>query len=117
MAELRVVRHTNRFEECCQFYGEVLGWPITKRWDEPSPGRIYGYGDSARIELMQSTQAIPLSGAYISVEVDNAKAMYDIMQMSGVAVTQPLAEQPWGHRNFGVEDPAGMTIVFFEVLV
>lgn len=116
MAELRIVRYTNRFEECCQFYGEVLGWPVTKQWDVPSPGRIYGYGDSARIELLHSAQPVAFTGAHLAVEVDNAKAMHDILQMSGVAVIQPLAEQPWGHRNFGVEDPAGMTLVFFEVL-
>jgi len=36
------------------FYAEVLHWPVTKQWDEPDRGRIFGYEDVARIELIDA---------------------------------------------------------------
>ena len=118
MAELRIVRHTDRFADACHFYGELLGWPVTKQWDEPSPGRIFGFGASARVELL-SGDAAPSPGdgaAYLAVEVADARAVHRTLGEAGVAITQDLAEQPWGHRNFAVLDPTGTTVVFFEVI-
>jgi hypothetical protein len=33
-----------------------------------------------------------------------------------VAIAQPPTVQPWGHRNFAVDDPNGLRVVFFEKL-
>ncbi len=119
MGELRIVRHTDRFDECCRFYGDVLGWPITKEWDDPTPGRIYGFGDSARVELLTAEPGTvePTTGVFIAVEVDDVVAVHETVVSAGVAVTAALAVQPWGHRNFTIVDPAGMSVVFFEVLL
>jgi predicted enzyme related to lactoylglutathione lyase len=114
MAELRVVRHTDAFAEACRFYDELLGWPVTKHWDEPEPGRIFGYGDSARIELIRIGSAPAVEGVFLSIEVDDVDALHDRLAAAGVVVHQALADQPWGHRNFAVTDPTGMVLVFFE---
>src|SRR4051812_49368323 len=117
MGELRVVRQTDRFEEGCRFYGEVLGWPITKDWSEPAPGRIFGHGETARVELLAvdaASNVVP-AGVMLSVEVDSVAATYASIRAAGIDISQPLADQPWGHRNFGVVDPTGLTILFFEV--
>lgn len=116
MGELRVVRHTDHFVEGCRFYGEILGWPVTKAWDEPSPGRIFGYGESARVELIPLDGASPVTGAYLAIEVADVAAVHATVVADGIELTQPLADQPWGHRNFGFVDPTGLTIVFFEVV-
>jgi uncharacterized glyoxalase superfamily protein PhnB len=34
----------------------------------------------------------------------------------GIEVLQPVAEQPWGHRNVAVADPSGLRVVLFERL-
>jgi catechol 2,3-dioxygenase-like lactoylglutathione lyase family enzyme len=117
MGELRVVRHTDRFEDGCRFYGEILGWPVTKQWDDPEPGRIFGYGESARVELLAvGPDEADSTGGLIAVEVDDAAAVHDALHLAGVEIRQPLTEQPWGHRNFGVVDPTGLTVVLFEVI-
>ena len=111
--ELRVVRTTDRFDEACHFYGEVLGWPVTREWDEGGRGRIFGYGDVGRIELMEG-DATPVVGVLLSVQTPDVGALHQQLITAGVAITQPLADQPWGHRNLGVIDPTGLTVVFFE---
>lgn len=118
VSELRIVRETDRFEACCHFYGDVLGWPVTKEWDEPAPGRIFGFGDSARIEFLTVADgtAVAPAGVLLSVEVDDVAAVHDALVAAGEAVTQPLGVQPWGHHNFAVTDPTGTTVVFFEVI-
>jgi catechol 2,3-dioxygenase-like lactoylglutathione lyase family enzyme len=118
MAELRVVRHTDRFADACRFYGEILGWPITKQWDEPDVGRIYGYGDTARVELLSAEPGtvIPPIGVTLAVEVEDVAAVHEAMAAAQIHVHQPLADQPWGHRNFAVTDPTGLPVVFFQVV-
>ena len=89
--ELRIVRHTTRFDAACRFYGDVLGWPVTREWpagDGQGRGRIFGYGDTARVEFAAA----------------------------GVPILRGLADQPWGHRNLAVHDPTGLEVVFFQPL-
>ncbi|HEY4331580.1 MAG TPA: VOC family protein [Ilumatobacteraceae bacterium] len=116
MTELRVVRHTTHFAAACDFYGGVLGWPVTRQWDEPRSGRIFGYGDAARVELIDSEHEDAVTGLYLSIEVEHVDLLHEAMGAHDVEITQPLANQPWGHRNFGVSDPTGLPLVFFEVI-
>jgi len=118
MAEFRVVIPTNRFDESCRFYGDVLGWPVDRAWAEPDRGVLYsaGFGAETRIELLEDPTATPPSGVFCSVEVTDATATAARLDAAGAEVSQPLAVQPWGHRSVGVRDPNGLQIVLFEVL-
>ncbi|MEK7425532.1 MAG: VOC family protein [Actinomycetota bacterium] len=111
--EFRVVRTTDCFDEACRFYGETLGWPVTREWTDGGRGRIFGYGDVGRIELMEGAQQ-PVSGVILSVETDDVHALHDRLVAAGVAIDEPMAERPWGHRNVGVVDPTGLSVVFFQ---
>lgn len=115
--ELRVVRSTDRFDEACRFYGEVLGWPVTKEWTEGGRGRIFGFGESARVELMETDgEPEPVSGVFVSAEVDDLEAVIARLRDGGVVLVQEPAVQPWGHRNLAVIDPTGLRLVLFQVL-
>lgn len=119
--ELRVVRVTDRFDEGCRFYGDVLGWPVTKEWDADEGqgrGRIFGHGESARVELIEAvgTTPDPVTGVFVSAQVADATAIADRLAAAGVALDTPLTTQPWGHRSLGVTDPTGLRVVLFEVI-
>ncbi|MEQ1702873.1 MAG: VOC family protein [Ilumatobacteraceae bacterium] len=117
--ELRIVRHTDCFDATCRFYGEVLGWPVTKEWpagDGQGRGRIFGYGDVGRVELIEHDAPAPISGVFISVETDDVAALHDRLVAAGVAVVRGLADQPWGHRNLAVVDPTGLEVVCYQVI-
>jgi predicted enzyme related to lactoylglutathione lyase len=113
--ELRIVRVTDRFDDACAFYGEVLGWPVTRAWDEGGRGRVFGYGDVGRVELMEGTPT-PVSGVFVSIETHDVAALRDRLLANDVTIVQPLTDQPWGHRNIGIVDPTGITLVFFQVV-
>lgn len=117
--ELRIVRHTTRFDAACRFYGDVLGWPVTREWpagDGQGRGRIFGYGDTARVELIEHTRQAEVSGLFLSVEHPDVATLHDTFAAAGVPILRGLADQPWGHRNLAVHDPTGLEVVFFQPL-
>jgi predicted enzyme related to lactoylglutathione lyase len=113
--EFRVVRVTDRFDDACRFYGDVLGWPVTREWLEGGRGRVFGYGDVGRVELMEGTPT-PVSGVFMSIQTDDVASLRDRLLAHDVTIVQPLTDQPWGHRNIGIVDPTGITLVFFQPL-
>jgi predicted enzyme related to lactoylglutathione lyase len=115
--ELRIVRRTDHFEEACRFYGELLGWPVTREWpadDGQGRGRIFGYGDVGRVELIEQDGVGPVDGVFLAVEHQGVDALHDRLLVAGAAVMRAPADQPWGHRNMTVQDPSGIEVTFFE---
>jgi len=117
--ELRVVRVTDRFDDASAFYADVLGWPVTRQWDDHGRGRIFGYGDVGRIELLEAASGASVAdvaGVEVSVEVDDVQALFDAVSAAGSEPAAPPKDQPWGHRSFGVRDPAGLHLTFFQCI-
>lgn len=115
--ELRIVRHTPHFDDTCRFYGEVLGWPITRQWpasDGSGRGCIFGYGDVGRLEFLEADHSEPVTGVFLSMEEPDVAGLLARLTAAGVPVLRGLADQPWGHRNFAVLDPSGLELVFFQ---
>lgn len=52
----------------------------------------------------------------IYFSVKDVDAYHDEVQSRGVAVTQALATQWWGDRNFAVKDPYGYTLWFYQTV-
>ena len=117
--ELRIVRPVTDevLDAACRFYGAVLGWPLTHHWDAPDRGRIYGYGDVARIELIQAPTTEPVTGVFLSVQVADVDAIVRRLEAADFAVVEPPTDRPWGHRNAAVLDPTGLRVVFFAPTV
>ncbi len=56
------------------------------------------------------------SAVEIYVEAEDVDAYHDQLVGDGIAITQPLATQWWGDRNFAIVDPAGHTIWFWKTV-
>jgi hypothetical protein len=117
--ELRVLRHTDCFDEACRFWGEIIGWPVTHSWpaDEgQGRGCLFGYGDVARIEFVEVEEAGVVHGVVLAVEVDDVVSLRNGLVDHGLELVRDLADQPWGHRNVTVLDPTGIPVTFFQIL-
>lgn len=115
--ELRVVRLTDRFDEAARFYGDLLGWPVRREWpagDGQGRGRIFGYGDVGRMELIEQAHSAPVSGVLLSIEHDDVASLIEPFAAAGITVVRELADQPWGHRSVAILDPTGLELVFFQ---
>jgi uncharacterized glyoxalase superfamily protein PhnB len=47
--------------------------------------------------------------------VSGVAELYKELAGRGAPITRPLAQQPWGARDFYVEDPDGYVLCFSEV--
>ncbi len=117
--ELRVVRLTDHFDEACRFYGELLGWPVTREWpagDGQGRGRIFGYGEVARVELIEHDAPEPVQGVFVSFEHPDTAALRAVFARADYGVRSELEDKPWGHRSFSVVDPTGLELVCFQTI-
>ena len=115
--ELRIVRLTAEFDAACHFYGDVLGWPVTHEWpanDGGGRGRLFGYGDTARIEFIESDNPDVVRGVFISVQHTDVVALHNRLVAARVSILRPVTDMPWGHRAFAVLDPTGIELVHFQ---
>ncbi len=92
------------------FYRNVLGFDIAWQWGEP-PSHAAVCRDKVEIMLERAENVVAASAYFVMTDIDDFHAR--IVQAGG-NVTVPLAERPYGMRDFRVVDPAGNQLSFGE---
>ena len=97
--------------ESAKFYVEQLGFQITA---EP-PGWIFVSKDNCIIMLGECPDAMHPSqlgchNYFAYLRVDDVNAYHAQLQHKGVASLSPLANEPWGMREFSIRTPDGHRI-------
>jgi lactoylglutathione lyase len=114
MAEMRILLPTADPTARVRFFGELLGLPLERSWDEPdNRGWVFIGGAEARIEVLVNPH-YPLAGAGGAGLVLNVVGIDDLVARlaeAGVEIIQPPTNQPWGSRNAAVLDPEGLMVV------
>lgn len=119
---MSVVRHTQDYEAMLRFYRDILAMRPVESWDEPgnrgtllSPGEKVG---NAVIEVLELGQeAVPEVrpvNVVLSIEVEDVDGWHEQLNEAGATIARGLEDTPWGHRSFGVDDPDGFRIWFYE---
>jgi uncharacterized glyoxalase superfamily protein PhnB len=119
---LSIVRHTRNYETMVHFYREILEMEVVQSWDEPanrgtllSPGKSVGRTVIEIIELgEEAVPGVKPVNVVLSIEVDNVDRWHDQLIKVGVTIARGLEDAPWGHRSFGIDDPDGFRIWFYE---
>ncbi len=119
---MSVVRHTRNYEAMLRFYGDSLGMNVVEAWDEPeNRGTLFSPGEkvgSAVIEILElGKEAVPgvkPVNVVLSLEIDNVDAWHEQLLGIGIPIARGLEDAPWGHRSFGVDDPDGFRIWFYQ---
>ena len=117
---MRVLVGTNDYEGSSAFYEDVLGFPIAETWDDPDGrGTLFKATDGAVIELVEDSPHHPYEpprGVTVAIEVPDVDALHGRVTAAGIIPTEALGNRPWGHRNFAIDDPSGLPLVFFSPL-
>ncbi len=119
---MSTVRHTRNYEAMVDFYRETLEMEPVLSWEEPdnrgtllSPGAAV---ENAVIEVIElGEEAVPgiePVNVMLSIEVEDVDAWHDELASAGVRIARGLEDAPWGHRSFGVDDPDGFRIWFYQ---
>ena len=119
---LSVVRHTRNYEAMVQFYQNTLMMKCVESWDEPdnrgallSPGERVGATVIEVLELGEEAKPDKHpENVVLSIEVDNVDEWHDQLVKKGVVIARGLEDAPWEHRSFGVDDPDGFRIWFYQ---
>ena len=103
-----------------KFYGS-LGFMIEKADDEvviAVLGKFYihfhtteGFNLSFRADLPNEPVG---RGMLIYIEVDDAKSYSESLKKSGIIGSVPQ-QMPWGNIEFGLQDPDGYNLCFYQL--
>jgi uncharacterized glyoxalase superfamily protein PhnB len=113
ISNVRFVLAVLDLKRSTDYYASVLGLAI----DFEAPGWSFLSRGSFRVMLGECTDAVPPADLgdhsyYGYITVDDIDALYREYQTSGVQFTQPLADKPWGMREFGVRTVDGHRLMF-----
>nr|WP_315394851.1 VOC family protein [uncultured Duganella sp.] len=120
MSEFTNVRYTLAVPDLARstnYYVSVLGLGI----DFTAPGWTFLSRGSFRVMLGECVDAIAPAQLgdhswYGYVTVSDAAALFAQYQAAGADFTQPLADKPWGMREFGVRTIDGHRLMFGQEL-
>ncbi|MET0621793.1 MAG: VOC family protein [Pyrinomonadaceae bacterium] len=99
------------------FFVDNLGFRVAA---EP-PGWVFVAKDNCMIMLGECRDAIPAGElgdhSYFGyLRVDDVDRYYDELKAKGVEVSSPLADKPWGMREFGLRTPEGHRLMIGQLI-
>ena len=117
ISKVRFVLAVLDLKRSTDYYTSVLGLDI----DFEAPGWSFLSRGSFRIMLGECADAIPPKDLgdhsyYGYITVDDVDALYGEYQQSGAQFIQPLANKPWGMREFGIRTIDGHRLMFGQEL-
>jgi uncharacterized glyoxalase superfamily protein PhnB len=117
-----IARHTKNYIPMVKFYRDQLGMKVKQSWDHPgNRGTLLWFGgqvSGAVIEVIElGDEAVPgvkPVNIALSLEVTAVDELHDQLMERGVTITRGLEDAPWGHRSFGIDDPDGFRIWYYQ---
>jgi len=103
----------NNLEESLHFYGELLGFEISKYDPESEPPMATFRAGDLKITLAQHLETMLRRGRGVSffLGVDDVEQYYQTLVGHGVEV-QPPIDEGWGGRFITLQDPDKYRIFF-----
>lgn len=123
---MRYVYVTEEYERAIGFYRDGLRFPIKASWDnsdsrgtvfEAMDGELEVHGPPddgfAKDQIIGSW--LTLNGeSGVLLKVDDIDARFSEVESAGIDIAVPLTTHPWGYKEFGIRDPDGHVVAFFE---
>ena len=115
--KIRCVLAVQDLSVSVDYYTNVLGMAI----DFTPPGWAFLSLGAFRVMLGECADTMPAHETsdhsyFVYVTVDGIDAFYGEVVGKGATLTQPLADKPWGMREFGIRTPDGHRIMFGQEL-
>jgi uncharacterized glyoxalase superfamily protein PhnB len=110
--------------QSAEFYRDKLGFEFNRIWGEP-PQFVIVYRDGAQIMLKSigspghvrpNHRVYPDACWDAYIRVKDADALYEELRSRGVKITRTIENEPYGCRDFDVEDNSGYILCFGQDL-
>lgn len=97
------------------FFRDALGFDLAWSWGTPPDIAAVCQGD-VEISLTCQPSAKPVGASHIYLRTTDAHASYARAQQAGARVVVPIADRPYGMRDFRIADPSGNELSIGQVL-
>lgn len=125
--EMRVALTTQEYDRLVNFYSVGLGIEPAQLWTGEQDRAIILELGKATLEIFDEAHAEAVDqlevGTRVSgpirfaLQVPDVEAALERLVAQGATVVHPPIATPWGHRNARVQDPDGLQVTLFQVLV
>jgi uncharacterized glyoxalase superfamily protein PhnB len=120
--QISIVRHTKNYEAMVEFYPDRLNISIRQSWDHPNNrGTLLSFGGKASntvIEVLElgdeAVAGVKPVNVVLSIEVPAVDDWHAQLIDRGVTIGRGLEDASWGHRSFGIDDPDGFRLWFYQ---
>jgi catechol 2,3-dioxygenase-like lactoylglutathione lyase family enzyme len=93
------------------YYQAALGFKRDWIWGEPAT--LAGlYRDCIELQLAQRGKLGPPGTSHVYLRGSGVDALFEEFRAAGVEIREPIADRPYGLRDFGVLDPSGNRLDF-----
>jgi uncharacterized glyoxalase superfamily protein PhnB len=106
---LAAVLHVKDMATALAYYRDKLGFAVTFTWENP-PRYVCLCLDDAAIHL--NAYVPPTGPSHVAIFCKGVDALYAQLIARGTKITDPIADEPYGMRDFVVTDPDGHRLVF-----
>ena len=121
LQEIYTVFITTDIKKCKAFYADWFGFTVLfeSSWFIllQSPGKK-SFPLAFMTEEHPSSPPVPKAmngnGAFITLQVADAKKVYEAMLEAGLKISYHLKDEDWGQRRFALADPNGMHVDIVE---
>lgn len=114
----RLIYRAKDYEASISFYRDKLECPVIMDWDRgvAERGSVFqlGSGEIETLALPPGMEYVIPQGIEIAVEVDGVDEHYTFAQQKGLDIRGEIADKPWGHRSYSINDPDGIKLIFFS---
>ena len=107
---------TDRLEAAAEFYRTMFGFEVIAELDwyvqlqHPNDDAIQIAFISADHDSVPAPYRSTPQGVLITIEVEDAAAVRDVVSTSGHPVVVERQDEVWGQRHFMTQDPTGLLI-------
>jgi len=94
-----------------EYYRDVLGFAVDDTFSSPEWTMLWA--DQCQLFLsLNPTAARTAAGQQVLICVPGVDEMYEKHKANGANIVSDLKDQPWGLREYTVEDPNGYHLTF-----
>jgi len=114
-AAVPILSVTN-LSESLDYYGRVLGFQVGWRSGDP-PHLASVCRNRVELNLSKSSSEVKWHVSTVYFQVSGVDAYYNRVTTAGAKVAVPLADRPYGMRDFRIVDPSGNELSFGEATI
>jgi catechol 2,3-dioxygenase-like lactoylglutathione lyase family enzyme len=103
------VLHVKDMPTALAFYRDKLGFTVSFSWDEPARYVCLCLGDAA---IHLNSYVPPAGPSHVCIFCKGIDAFYAQLVARGVTIVEPIADRPYGMRDFTISDPDGHRLDF-----